>query len=273
SLFGSSPLDRRIKGTLMADIFHLVGFRPFDRTALKREERREARHIPGMRRKVRNVSGRPQDAWRRCQVPESIKLAELGEEEKEVIRDTEDEQHRRGHFRVLYPAAEKVLRTWPLFHCPRFLNGVLARWVLTGGLSNPGNRAHIGLTAERLAELGSEGGSGSGAGAWVGGCDLRHCGWEGGDGALRCSGWEETTSDATTVLSTATQGHWLGRPVSSSTANTAQLSSLRRPIGAPGRGRGGSASGRDGEVPPGGGSGGRWKGSGGVAGGVIRRPF
>ncbi|CAN0502200.1 unnamed protein product, partial [Ectocarpus sp. 8 AP-2014] len=26
SLFGSSALDRRIKGTLMADIFHLVGF-------------------------------------------------------------------------------------------------------------------------------------------------------------------------------------------------------------------------------------------------------
>ena len=33
-----------------------------------------------------------QDAWRRCQTPASINLAELGEEEWEVIRDTEDEQ-------------------------------------------------------------------------------------------------------------------------------------------------------------------------------------
>lgn len=44
----------------MADIFHLVGFRPFDRMALRREERREARHIPGTRRSVRAVGGRPQ---------------------------------------------------------------------------------------------------------------------------------------------------------------------------------------------------------------------
>ena len=44
----------------MADIFHLVGFRPFDRMALRREERREAKHIPGTRRPVRAVAGRPQ---------------------------------------------------------------------------------------------------------------------------------------------------------------------------------------------------------------------
>lgn len=35
-----------------------------------------------------------QDAWRRCQTPASIKLGDLGEEEWEVIRDTEDEQAR-----------------------------------------------------------------------------------------------------------------------------------------------------------------------------------
>lgn len=36
--------------------------------------------------------GLRQDAWRRCQTPASIKLSELGEDEWEVIRDTEDEQ-------------------------------------------------------------------------------------------------------------------------------------------------------------------------------------
>ena len=30
SLVGSSPLDRRIKGMLMADVFHCVGFVPYD---------------------------------------------------------------------------------------------------------------------------------------------------------------------------------------------------------------------------------------------------
>jgi hypothetical protein len=30
SLVGSSPLDRKIKGLLMTDVFHCVGFVPYD---------------------------------------------------------------------------------------------------------------------------------------------------------------------------------------------------------------------------------------------------
>ncbi|CAN0176707.1 unnamed protein product, partial [Ectocarpus fasciculatus] len=265
SLFGSSALDRRIKGTLMADIFHLVGFRPFDRMALRREERREAKHIPGTRRAVRAVAGRPQDAWRRCQTPASINLGELGEEEWEVIRDTEDEQaralcmchgggpcgrcpsHRAGHFRVLYLTAENVTRLWPIFRSPRFFNGVLARWVLTGGLSNPSNRQNIGLIAERLATLGkSQGGKGlssTSSGMIAGGA--------GGGGIKGPKGkgrglWEETTSNATTVVTTTRGGGgarlgdelsgsspWSGsageRPASSATSRASRPSAARRP--------------------------------------------
>lgn len=36
-----------------------------------------------------------QDAWRKCQTPASVNLGELGEDEWEVIRDTEDEQVQR----------------------------------------------------------------------------------------------------------------------------------------------------------------------------------
>ncbi|CAN0262815.1 unnamed protein product [Ectocarpus sp. 6 AP-2014] len=251
SLFGSSALDRRIKGTLMADIFHLVGFRPFDRMALRREERREAKHIPGTRRAVRAVAGRPQDAWRRCQTPASINLGELGEEEWEVIRDTEDEQarrlymchgHRAGHFRVLYPTAENVTRLWPMFRSPRFLNGVLARWVLTGGLTNPTNRQDIGLIAERLATLAkSQGGKGlssTGSGVIAGG------GSKGPKGKGRGL-WEETTSNATTVVATRGGGvarlgdelpgslPWSGsggeRPASSATSRASRPPAARRP--------------------------------------------
>ena len=41
SLMGSSPLDREIKGTLMADIFHLVGFVPYDGKQIARDEKKE----------------------------------------------------------------------------------------------------------------------------------------------------------------------------------------------------------------------------------------
>lgn len=133
-------------------------------------------------------------------------------------------QHRAGKFRILYPTAENVIRLWPIFRSPRFLNGVLARWVLTGGLSNLSNRAEIGLTAERLffrkemayAGFGQRKYTGSGLGTRTGGV---------GDGR-----WEETTSNATTLLSTG--GAKLGsdgfsssrspRPASSATSRASQ---------------------------------------------------
>lgn len=139
-------------------------------------------------------------------------------------------QHRAGHFRILYPTVENVIRLWPIFRSPRFLNGVLARWVLTGGLSSLSNRADIGLTAERLffrKEMGYTGFGqrkhrGSGLGTRTGGVS---------DGR-----WEETTSNATTLISAG--GAKLGsdgfpssrspRPASSATSRDSQQ--RKRPL-------------------------------------------
>ena len=38
SLMGSSPLDRKIKGTLISDMFHLVGFYPHDMNVVREYE-------------------------------------------------------------------------------------------------------------------------------------------------------------------------------------------------------------------------------------------
>ena len=56
-----------------------------------------------------------QDAWRRCQTPGSINLAELGEEEWEVIRDTEDEQARAPSVRPIVIDPFSQFRTFPVF--------------------------------------------------------------------------------------------------------------------------------------------------------------
>ena len=42
SLMGSSPLDRKIKGTLIADLFHLVGFYPHDPDLAKKMSTEES---------------------------------------------------------------------------------------------------------------------------------------------------------------------------------------------------------------------------------------
>lgn len=125
-----------------------------------------------------------------------------------------------------------MTRLWPIFRSPRFLNGVLARWVLTGGLTNPTNRQDIGLIAERLATLDkSQGGKGL----------ISSKGPKGKGRGL----WEETTSNATTVVTTRGGGGarlgdelpgsslWLGsggeRPASSATSRASRPSAARRP--------------------------------------------
>ena len=96
SLMGSSPLDRKIKGTLMADIFHLVGFMPYDGQAIKKDEKKAARDkLKGVVSKVKNKNlSRRQDAWRRNPSPDSIDMAELSAEDWEVIYEAEDENAR-----------------------------------------------------------------------------------------------------------------------------------------------------------------------------------
>lgn len=64
SLMGSAPLDRQIKGTLLADIFHLVGFVPHDEAALRREGRVEAERLKGLS-KDDGRGRKRQEEWRR----------------------------------------------------------------------------------------------------------------------------------------------------------------------------------------------------------------
>ena len=138
---------------------------------------------------------------------------------------------------------------------------MLARWVLTGGLSNLSNRADIGLIAERLATLGGGGarhtarGKLAGGSTESGGCSTSTSRGKGRGSGPSCGGnadgrWEETTSNATTVVSGGGRGArlelggllaggapppWPGaasaRPASSATSRASRSSSLaRRPL-------------------------------------------
>lgn len=127
--------------------------------------------------------------------------------------------------------------------------------MLTGGVSNLANRADIGLTAERLASLGNDRyrplgkgdvigkGMASATGTSKGRVSGRSGGGSGGGSDGR---WEETTSNATTVVSAAGQGArlalggltgglpWQGaagaRPASSATSRASRSSLVRRPL-------------------------------------------
>lgn len=119
---------------------------------------------------------------------------------------------------------------------------MLARWVSTGGLSNPKNRQDIGLIAERLATL-TEAHHGKGKGTISKGSAT---GRLKGRGLGLDGRWEETTSNATTIVSTGGRagvrrlglGELSGapqwpegeRPASSATSRASRPSAARRPL-------------------------------------------
>lgn len=95
SLMGSSPLDKKIKGTVIADIFHIVGFYPHDSTLLKRYSRpQSAGHLTGSDSSAGDVLGsdssnpfaysslskmmNSQEAYRRDPSSVNVDLSSLG---------------------------------------------------------------------------------------------------------------------------------------------------------------------------------------------------
>ena len=106
-----SPLDQKIKGTLMADVFHLIGNVPYDEKALKSDRLVEKmQRRSGSYRSKKNVSGgrNNQDLWRRNPThPGTVNMHELSEDDWETVYDLEDEFARRGHFTRLFPSEER----------------------------------------------------------------------------------------------------------------------------------------------------------------------
>lgn len=144
SLMGGSKLDRAIKGRLMADVFHVVGFEPLDAALLKAERRANKFQ---QRRGV--TIAHSQDRWKKSRRLEDIDLAKLTEEEWELLMRAEDESVRAassGFVRCWPPEPAgrpaksnlSLARTravvdaiLPLFQTTRFSDCLLARAALT----------------------------------------------------------------------------------------------------------------------------------------------
>lgn len=128
SLSSSSPLDKRLKTQLVADMLTLVGL------SAGREEVGGCRSTcsasrPGTtEQKARFFRSHTVDGL----ASESIRLRDLGEAEWSTIMDAHDEYLRRGCFERIYPC-ETVDEYQDLFRTPRYANCVLAKWLHEGG--------------------------------------------------------------------------------------------------------------------------------------------
>lgn len=129
SLSSSSPLDKRLKTMLCADMLTLVGLSlP---TGLSREESclapRRGTSLQASDSKARFARSHNMESIISCQ------LKDLGEAEWATILDAHDENMRRGHFERIFPAPESIDQLGELFQTPRYANLVLAKWIREGG--------------------------------------------------------------------------------------------------------------------------------------------
>jgi tubulin polyglutamylase TTLL4 len=127
SLSSSSPLDRRIKTMLCADVLTLVGMRPFSAKEVEQDlqKEREARLLgqgKGGRIAQRSVT----------QLLETD-VADFSREDWAVIQSTYEEFMRKGHLQVAYPRPENVEVYAKYFPAQRYRNVTLAKWLLRDG--------------------------------------------------------------------------------------------------------------------------------------------
>lgn len=116
SLSSGSILDKQIKTALMCDIFTLVGVLPYDRTILKKEEKKNL-HEFTHKLKFKNYSN----------VMNEQKFGDLNENEVKVIADGQDEMQRLGRFERIFPLKENIDVYEKFFDVKRINNAIT--WV------------------------------------------------------------------------------------------------------------------------------------------------
>ncbi|CAK4484573.1 unnamed protein product [Aphanomyces euteiches] len=125
SLMGGSPLDKRIKGLLMSDIFHLVGH-PFIALPVVNGK---AASTPSKKpksfssRKLAEILHDPN-----IQALEPAHVDLFTDDDWDIVHSMDDEADRMGHFERLYPTPDATDYA-AFFACPRYANRLCEKWM------------------------------------------------------------------------------------------------------------------------------------------------
>ncbi|KDO21991.1 hypothetical protein SPRG_12850 [Saprolegnia parasitica CBS 223.65] len=122
SLMGSSPLDKRIKGLLMSDIFHLVGHEA-PHAAMGREKKKPPSTSS---RKLFDIVHDP-----KITQLDASHIALFCDDDWDIVHSMEDEMDRLGHFRRLYPTETSEDPYAAFFACARYANRLCFKWLQT----------------------------------------------------------------------------------------------------------------------------------------------
>lgn len=127
SLSSSSPMDRKIKHTLLTDILNLIGIEYNSKKNLekiKKKEKERLFHYGSQDKKYysKNINNLEQLSYDNC-------LEILSPEDWLVLFESEEELTRAGHFERIFPTRVNADKFKPLFEINRYNNNILWRHI------------------------------------------------------------------------------------------------------------------------------------------------
>jgi len=122
SLNSSSPLDKKVKTTLMTDIMNLVGVQPYDK---KKYEDELKKKLPGTETRKypnKNVNDVGDLNEENC-------LEKLSMDDWNILFETDEENYRRGNFERIFPTKDSIDLYSKYFEFQRYNNVMVWKWL------------------------------------------------------------------------------------------------------------------------------------------------
>ncbi|GMF27893.1 unnamed protein product [Phytophthora fragariaefolia] len=144
SLSSSSPMDKRIKTVLVSDLFQLVGIpfvdarREAQQLDKAKQERLHGIKQPRMSSASNNTSilRKEKEVRRRRHTlndlqgsASKIMVTQIDGEDLQLVKEMEEELHRCGHFKRIFPTPQSFDKYSELFDTPRYRNLLCMRWL------------------------------------------------------------------------------------------------------------------------------------------------
>ena len=124
SLNSSSPIDRKIKTTLLCDIMNLVGVQPYNK---KKYEEECKKRLLGLSLETRKYVAK--NYYEILDLDETNCLEKLSADDWNILFDTDEEWYRKGTFERIFPLRENVDTYSKYFEYQRYNNLIVWQWL------------------------------------------------------------------------------------------------------------------------------------------------
>ena len=121
SLNNATPLDKKIKTTMICDILNMLGFTPFDKKQLEIEQ------------EIIRKEGKPKRQPRKREEIQDLNASncveKLSAEDWNILFEFDEEFHRKGDFERIFPNTNNVEKYQKYFPSTRYNNLLVSKWL------------------------------------------------------------------------------------------------------------------------------------------------